>query len=133
MKLTMKDEEKITHDQVQAEIHKLTTGESSKGACIRALFAGGMSVREIADVTTIGYNHVYNVCRTEITKNGLEHDITTARDTATKKSQIAALLSEGKTVSEVSKELNCLYNQVWQVAKACGFTNKQRLAAQEGK
>jgi hypothetical protein len=126
MRINMTKEEMILKKDIKAALAALTKGEATKGATIRVLFAGGLSVREISEITTIRYNHVYNVCKAEIQKNNLESDVSTEREGGTKKAQILALLEEGKTVTEVSKELNCLYNQVWQVAKAAGFTNKQK-------
>ena len=133
MKINMNDNERITKTQIKETLKKLQAGETSKGACIRTLFAGGLSVKEIAELTTIRYNHVYNVCKNEVIKNGLEGEVSTAREGGTKKAQIMELLQAGKTVTEVSKELGCLYNQVWQVAKAAGLTPKQRLVAAEVK
>ena len=133
MKINMNDNERITKTQIKETLKKLQAGETSKGACIRTLFAGGLSVKEIAELTTIRYNHVYNVCKNEVIKNGLEGEVSTAREGGTKKAQIMELLQAGKTVTEVSKELGCLYNQVWQVAKAAGLTPKQRLMAAEVK
>lgn len=133
MKINMNDNERITKTQIKETLKKLQAGETSKGACIRTLFAGGLSVKEIAELTTIRYNHVYNVCKNEVIKNGLEGEVSTAREGGTKKAQIMELLQAGKTVTEVSKELGCLYNQVWQVAKAAGLTPKQRLMAVEVK
>lgn len=133
MKINMNDNERITKTQIKETLKKLQAGETSKGACIRTLFAGGLSVKEIAELTTIRYNHVYNVCKNEVIKNGLEGEVSTAREGGTKKAQIMELLQAGKTVTEVSKELGCLYNQVWQVAKAAGLTPKQRLMTVEVK
>ena len=124
-------EDRIQDKDVKVVLNQLQAEEISKGACIRALFAGGLSVKEISDVTTIRYNHVYNVCKNEVLKNNLEGDISTEREGGTKKAQILELLMQGKTVTEVSKELGCLYNQVWQVAKAGGYTQKQLAAAKE--
>ena len=128
MKINMQDNERITKKAIKEALAQLKEGKVSKGACIRTLCAGGLSVKEISEITTIRYNHVYNVCKNEVVKNGLEGEISTAREGGTKKEKILALLEEGKTVTEVSKELGCLYNQVWQVAKAAGFTNKQGAA-----
>ena len=72
-------------------------------------------------MTTIKYNHVYNVCKAEVYKNHLEGEISTAREGGTKKATILEALQSGKTITEVSKELGCLYNQVWQIAKAAGL------------
>ena len=124
-------DERIQDKDVKGVLKQLQSEEISKGACIRALFAGGLSVKEISDITTIRYNHVYNVCKNEVLKNGLEGDVSTEREGGTKKAQILALLEAGKTITEVSKELGCLYNQVWQIAKAGGYTQKQLAAAKE--
>ena len=132
MRINMTKDEMITKKDIKVALTALQKEEVSKGATIRTLFAGGLSVKEISDITTIRYNHVYNVCKAEVQKNNLEADVTTEREGVTKKSQILALLDAGKTVSEVSKELGCLYNQVWQVAKAAGFTKKQQLNVVEG-
>ena len=35
------------------------------------------------------------------------------------------------TVTEISKELKCMYNYVWQVAKAGGYTGKKKEATIE--
>lgn len=128
MKLNINSEDMITKKDIKAITTQLSKGEISKGAAIRALFAGGLSVKEIAAITTIRYNHVYNVVNQEVMKNGMENDVIRAREGGTKKSQILALLGEGKSIKEVSAELGCLYNQVWQVAKAAGLTPKQQAA-----
>lgn len=129
MKIIMNDNERMSKKDTAATLKKLQDGEASKGATIRALFAGGYSVKEISDMTTIRYNHVYNVCRNEVLKNNLDSEVSTEREGGTKKATILGLLTEGKTITEVSKELGCLYNQVWQVAKAAGLTPKQLAAA----
>lgn len=131
MRINMTQEEMITKKEIRAALELLQKEEASKGATIRTLFAGGLSVKEISDITTIRYNHVYNVCKMEVLKNNLEADVSTEREGGTKKSQILALLDEGKSITEVSRELGCLYNQVWQIAKAAGLTKKQQAAEAE--
>lgn len=129
MKINMNPEEIISTKDIKAVTKKLSAGEVSKGAAIRELFAGGLSVKEISDITTIRYNHVYNVCKQEVLKNHLETEISTDREGGTKKAQILELLESGMTINEVSRQLGCLYNQVWQIAKAAGLTPKQKAAA----
>ncbi len=131
MKLHMEEMDRITATEAKKVLKALVAGEASKGATIRALFAGGYSVKEISEATAIKYNHVYNVCKNEVYKNHLEDSIVTAREGGTKKDLILGLLQSGKTITEVSKELGCLYNQVWQVAKANGLTPKQLAATAE--
>ena len=122
-------ETKMSNSKAQAEVKKMLAGEQSKGATIRAMFAGGWEVKEIADFTGIRYNHVYNVVKNEVIVHGLETVATGRAAGNTKKAKILELLQAGKTITEVSQEMKCLYNQVWQIAKANGYTNKQKAAA----
>ena len=121
-------ETKMSERKAQAEVKKMVAGEQSKGATIRTMFAGGWEVKEIADFTGIRYNHVYNVCKNEVIVHGLETEATGRAAGNTKKAKILELLQTGKTITEVSQEMKCLYNQVWQVAKANGYTKKQQAA-----
>lgn len=118
--------EVITKAQIEDAVAKMQAGEMSKGACIRTLFAGGLEVKEIATITGIRYNHVYNVVKNEVLVHDLEVESSSRSNENSKKNQILAMLAEGKTVTEISKELKCMYNYVWQVAKAGGFTGKKR-------
>ena len=52
MRILMNQEEIITNKSIKAITKKLTAGEISKGAAVRELFAGGLSVKEISDITT---------------------------------------------------------------------------------
>lgn len=116
----------ITETEVQAIVERINSKDMSKGAGIRELFAGGLTVKEISAVTEIRYNHVYNVVKNEVVVHGLEVEKSERSSENSKRNQILALLAEGKTITEVSQELKCLYNYVWQVAKAAGFTQKQQ-------
>lgn len=122
-------ETRMSERKAQAEVKKMNEGSQSKGATIRSLFAGGWSVKEIAEFTGIRYNHVYNVCKNEVVVHGLETEATGRAAGNTKKAKILELLAEGKSITEVSQELKCLYNQVWQIAKTAGYTKKQQAAA----
>ena len=118
--------EVITKEQVEAAVAAMQEGKTSKGACIRTLFAGGLDVKEISTITGIRYNHVYNVVKNEVLVHGLEVETSDRSNENSKKNQILALLEQGKTVTEISKELKCMYNYVWQVAKAGGYTGKKQ-------
>ena len=118
--------EVITKAQIEDAVAKMQAGEMSKGACIRTLFAGGLEVKEIATITGIRYNHVYNVVKNEVLVHDLEVESSSRSNENSKKNQILAMLAEGKTVTEISKELKCMYNYVWQVAKAGGYTGKKQ-------
>lgn len=116
----------ITKDQVEAAVTKMLAGKTSKGACIRTLFAGGLEVKEISSLTGLHYNHVYNVVKNEVLVHGLEVETSSRSNENSKKNQILRMLEQGKTVTEISKELKCMYNYVWQVAKAGGYTGKKQ-------
>ena len=120
--------EVITKAQVEAAVAAMQEGKTSKGACIRTLFAGGLEVKEISAITGIRYNHVYNVVKNEVLVHGLEVETSSRSNENSKKNQILVLLEQGKTVTEISKELKCMYNYVWQVAKAGGYTGKKQKA-----
>ena len=118
--------EVITKAQVEAAVAEMQEGKTSKGACIRTLFAGGLEVKEISAITGIRYNHVYNVVKNEVLVHGLEVETSDRSNENSKKNQILVMLEQGKTVTEISKELKCMYNYVWQVAKAGGYTSKKK-------
>lgn len=119
-------ERTITEEQVAQVVEKINAKTVSKGAGIRELFAGGMEVKEIAAVTGIRYNHVYNVVKNEVLVHDLQVEMSGRSNENSKKAQIVKLLEEGKSITEISKELKCLYNYVWQVAKGAGYTGKQQ-------
>ena len=125
MKLAVVNEV-ITKEQVKAAVAAMQEGKTSKGACIRTLFAGGLEVKEISAITGIRYNHVYNVVKNEVLVHGLEVETSSRSNENSKKNQILVMLEQGKTVTEISKELKCMYNYVWQVAKAGGYTSKKK-------
>lgn len=122
MKLTV--DNIITKKEITATKKQMDAKEISKGAAIRALFAGGLSVKEISKELDIRYNHVYNVVKNEVLVHGLTVEYSGRNNENSKKNQIIRLLEEGKTITEISTELKCLYNYVWQVAKGAGYTGK---------
>ena len=117
--------EVITHERTTELVTEMQEGKISKGACIRTLFAGGLEVKEISTITGIRYNHVYNVVKNEVLMHGLEVEVSSRNNENSKKNQILVLLSQGKSITEISKELQCMYNYVWQIAKAGGYTGKK--------
>ncbi len=98
----------------------------TKGAAIREMFAGGMETKEIANALGIRYNHAYNVIKNECLIHGLEVEVERRGGENSKKQQIITMLEEGKSITEVSKELKCMYNYVWQVGKAAGLTGQKK-------
>lgn len=125
--MKLSGERTITDKQVQEILKEIEGKKISKGAGIRAMFAGGMSVKEISKESGIRYNQVYNVVNNEVLTKGLQDCVErkTGDGHGSKKSQILEMLQSGKTIAETAQELKCLYNQVWQVAKEAGLTKKQ--------
>lgn len=119
-------ERTISAEQINKVVADIQEKKCSKGAGIRELFAGGLEVKEISELTGIRYNHVYNVVKNEVIMHDLEVETSGRSNENSKKAQIVKMLEEGKTINEISKELKCLYNYVWQVAKAAGYTGKKQ-------
>lgn len=119
-------EKTISAEQISKVVADIQEKKCSKGAGIRELFAGGLEVKEISTLTGIRYNHVYNVVKNEIIMHDLEVETSGRSNENSKKAQIVRMLEEGKSINEISRELKCLYNYVWQVAKAAGYTSKKQ-------
>ena len=124
-------ERTINAEQISKVVADIQDKKCSKGAGIRALFAGGLEVKEISELTGIRYNHVYNVVKNEVIMHDLEVEKTGRNTENSKKNQIVRMLEEGKSINEISKELKCLYNYVWQVAKAAGYTGKKQESVED--
>ena len=102
----------------KAQIKAIVNGEQSKSQKVIELGKAGYEVKEIYEILKnilpryqMAFNVWSNYCRT----NGIER--ATADKSNTKKSKIIALLEEGKTPVEISKELQCNYNMVYKVRK----------------
>lgn len=118
-------EEQITEARVE-EIKKAVAGkEMTKGAAIREMFVGGMETKDIATALGIRYNHAYNVIKNEVLIHGLEVETESRNGSNSKKAQIIASLEAGMSMKDVAAEQKCMYNYVWQVAKAAGLTGKK--------
>lgn len=115
----------IENTRVEAIVAEIAAGTMTKGAGIRECFAGGLEVKDIAAKLGIRYNHVYNVVKNEVLVHDLEVEKSARGGENSKKAQIVQMLQDGKTITEVSRELKCMYNYVWSVAKAAGLTKKQ--------
>lgn len=121
-------EEMIDVKRVDKIVKEIADGKMSKGAGIRECFAGGMEVKDIATKLGIRYNHVYNVVKNEILVHGLADQVIASERGGenSKKAQIVQMLQDGKSITEISAELKCMYNYVWSVARDAGFTGKKK-------
>lgn len=124
MKLNV--EKLITKAEQEVITKELAAGTKNKAEAIRALFAGGLDVKDIASVTGIKYNHVYNVIKNEVLVHNLEVE-TVDRSVDSKRAKIIALLKEGKTITAAAQTTNCLYNYAWKVAKENGFVKESKV------
>jgi len=98
-----------------AEIRKVTEGEGSKSSKMMHLYNEGLEIGEIAKIMGVRYNFVYNVVSNECRKAGSE--IRVLHKQGEVKESIIALINEGKTNTEISKELAKNYNYVFKVRK----------------
>ena len=114
----------------KSEIKKIVEGDQSKSQKVIALGLAGYEVKEIYEIlknVLPRYQMAFNVWSNYCRVNGIER--TTADRSNTKKSKIIALLVEGKTPTEISKELQCNYNMVYKVRK--DWEIEQRKATKE--
>ena len=96
-------------------VEKIVKDEAlSKSAKVKALFDGGLEVKEIATALGIRYNFAYNVISNYIIVNEIE--VETQRK-ASKKDAVWAMLDEGKTAKEIAIELKTNYNYVYKLRK----------------
>lgn len=96
-------------------VEKIVKDEAlSKSAKVKALFDGGLEVKEIATALGIRYNFAYNVISNYIIVNEIK--VETQRK-ASKKDAVWAMLDEGKTAKEIAIELKTNYNYVYKLRK----------------
>ena len=86
----------------------------SKSAKVRALFDGGMDIKEISTLLGIRYNFAYNVLQNHVMMNDIQVE-TAHKDT--KRDEIVSLLKEGKSLADVSRATKTNYNYIWKISK----------------
>ena len=99
----------------KSEINNILNSEASKSKKMIELYNGGMDIGDVAKLMNVRYNFVYNVVSNECRKNGSV--VRTLRKQGAVKESIIALIQEGKTNSEISRELGKNYNYVFKVRK----------------
>lgn len=97
------------------EIERIIKGEGSKSSKMKELYNGGLEIKEIANLLGVRYNFVYNVISNECRVNDIE--LRTNKNRGGKKEEIIRLFKEGKSNSEISKELKTNYQYVYKVVK----------------
>lgn len=97
-------------------IETILTSADSKSKKMAALYNGGLEIKEIATMMEVRYNFVYNVISNMCRMNDVE--LRTNKDNgSSKKAAIIALMNEGKSNTEIAKELKTNYNYVYKITK----------------
>ena len=97
------------------EINEVLAKESSKSSKMLALYNGGLEIGEIAKLMGTRYNFVYNVVSNDCRKAGTE--VRVSKKNGTVKAGIVERLEQGKSNTEISRELQINYNYVFKVRK----------------
>ena len=98
------------------EITKVLEGKESKSKKMIALYNGGMEIKEIATLMEVRYNFVYNVISNMCRMNDVE--LRTYKGNGnSKKAIIIEMMKEGKSNTEIAKELKTNYNYVYKITK----------------
>ena len=98
------------------EITKILGSDVSKSKKMIELYNGGVEIKEIATLMEVRYNFVYNVISNMCRMNDVE--LRTNKDNEnSKKSLIIKLFNEGKSNTEIAKELKTNYNYVYKITK----------------
>ena len=101
----------------QNEINKLLNDTTlSKSKKFITLYNEGLEIKEIASLFNVRYNFVYNVVSNYCRMNEIELR-TNQVNGSSKKVMIEELSKQGKSNTEISKELKTNYNYVYKITK----------------
>ena len=98
------------------EINAILTNEASKSKKMVALYNEGLEIKEIANLMEVRYNFVYNVISNMCRMNEVELR-TNKENGNSKKALIIEMFKEGKSNTEIAKELKTNYNYVYKITK----------------
>ena len=101
----------------QNEINKLLNDTTlSKSKKFITLYNEGLEIKEIASLFNVRDNFVYNVVSTYCRMNEIELR-TNQVNGSSKKVMIEELFKQGKSNTEIAKELKTNYNYVYKITK----------------
>ena len=101
----------------QNEINKLINDTTlSKSKKFITLYNEGLEIKEIASLFNVRYNFVYNVVSNYCRINEVELR-TNQVNGSSKKVMIEELFKQGKSNTEIAKELKTNYNYVYKITK----------------
>lgn len=95
---------------------KVIEGAASKSKAMIELYNAGCEIKEIAEAMQVRYNFVYNVVSNYCRMNEVELR-TNKENGNSKKAQIEELFAQGKSNTEIAKELKTNYNYVYKITK----------------
>ena len=101
----------------QNEIQNIIKNATSKSKAMIELYNEGLEIKQIAQAMDVRYNFVYNVISNHCRKNDVELR-TNKENGNSKKVKIEELFKQGKSNTEIAKELKTDYNYVYKVTKA---------------
>lgn len=103
----------MTNKEINSILNDTTKSKSKR---MIELYNNGVEITQISELFAVRYNFVYNVVSNFCRMNDVE--LRTNRDSSdSKKAKIIAMLQEGKTKTEIAKELQVYYNYVFKVEK----------------
>ena len=88
----------------------------NKSDKIKALFEGGLEVKDIGELLKIRYNHAYNVIQNYIIVNDIEVE-KSARSVNAKKLEVISILVNGGKLIEAARATKSSYNYVWKISQ----------------
>ena len=100
----------------QNEIQNIIKNATSKSKAMIELYNDGLEIKEIATAMQVRYNFVYNVVSNYCRMNEVELR-TNKVDGSSKKVLIEQLFKDGKSNTEIAKELKTNYNYVYKITK----------------
>ena len=98
------------------EITTIINNATSKSKAMIELYNDGLEIKEIATAMDVRYNFVYNVISNFCRMNDVELR-TNKTSSSSKKAMIEELFKQGKSNTEISKELKTNYNYVYKITK----------------
>lgn len=101
----------------QTEINNIINNATSKSKAMISLYNEGLEIKQIAEAMGVRYNFVYNVISNYCRMNEVELR-TNKVNGSSKKVLIEQLFKEGKSNTEIAKELKTNYNYVYKITKA---------------
>ena len=99
------------------EITTIINNAASKSKAMIELYNEGLEIKQIAEVMNVRYNFVYNVISNFCRMHEVELR-TNQSSESSKKVLIEQLFKEGKSNTEIAKELKTNYNYVYKITKA---------------